>query len=258
MGNKILEIKDLRVSYGAIAALKGINIDVPEGSIIALLGANGAGKSTTLRAISGVVKVGSGQILLEGKDITNERVYQIAHKGVIQSPEGRLILNGLTTEENLKVGAYALKRKITVDEKGKKITKSVKQQIKENLDLVYGYFPILKERRNQQANTLSGGEQQMLAIGRALMASPKVLLLDEPSLGLAPLIVREIFEIIKKIKSEGNTILIVEQNAYQTLKIADYAYVLELGSISMQGTGQELLKNEKLSEAYLGGKSSKE
>lgn len=243
----ILEVKNLVVNYGAIKALKGINLKVEEGSIVAILGANGAGKSTTLRAINGIVKTAEGKILLDDENIANQRIYKIASKGIIQAPEGRMILNGLTVEENLKIGAYGLKPLKT--DKG---TKSVAQQTKENFDLVYRYFPILKQRRTQQANTLSGGEQQMLTIGRSLMASPKILLLDEPSLGLAPMIVREIFDIIKKLKSEGNTILIVEQNAYQTLKIADYAYVLELGCVSLQGTGSELLKNQKLAEAYLG------
>jgi branched-chain amino acid transport system ATP-binding protein len=252
----ILEVRDLHVSYGAIKALKGVSITVPEKSIVALLGANGAGKSTLLRTISGVVKAQSGHILLEGEEITHLPIYAIAGKGIVQSPEGRQIFAGLTVEENLKVGAYALKGRVTVDKDGIETRISKSEQMAKNLDLVYKHFPILKDRRAQQANTLSGGEQQMLAIGRALMASPTVFLLDEPSLGLAPLIVRDIFAIIQELKQEGNTILIVEQNAYQTLKIADYAYVLELGKVSMQGTGQELLKNEKLIEAYLGEKTT--
>ena len=255
---KILELRDLCVSYGAIDALKSVNISVEEGSIVALLGANGAGKTTTLRTISGVVKAKSGQILLNNEPITNRVPYKIASLGVIQSPEGRLILNGLTVEENLKVGAYGLKgqaiRVKKPDGNYETVKMSKSQLIKYNFDKVYKLFPILQERKKQQANTLSGGEQQMLAIGRALMASPKVLLLDEPSLGLAPLIIRDIFEVIKQIKEEGNTILIVEQNAYQTLKIADYAYVLELGKISMQGPASELIHDERLVEAYLGGK----
>ena len=255
---KILELRDLCVSYGAIDALKSVNISVEEGSIVALLGANGAGKTTTLRTISGVVKAKSGQVLLKDEPITNRVPYKIASLGVIQSPEGRLILNGLTVEENLKVGAYGLKgqakRVKKPDGSYETVKMSKSQLIKYNFDKVYKLFPILQERKKQQANTLSGGEQQMLAIGRALMASPKVLLLDEPSLGLAPLIIRDIFEIIKQIKEEGNTILIVEQNAYQTLKIADYAYVLELGKISMQGPANDLFRDERLVEAYLGGK----
>ncbi len=250
----ILEIKDLSITYGAIHALQHVNINVPEGSIVALLGSNGAGKSTTLRTISGIVKAKSGQILLNGENILNKRIYHIAKLGVIQSPEGRMILNGLTVEENLKVGAYAVKGRTIKDENGKEIKLSKKKIIDMNFERVYSHFPVLKERRTQQANTLSGGEQQMLAIGRALMASPTVLLLDEPSLGLAPLIVRDIFKIIQELKNEGNTILIVEQNAFQTLKIADYAYVLDLGKISMEGPASELLQNEKLVEAYLGEK----
>jgi branched-chain amino acid transport system ATP-binding protein len=251
----ILEIKDLVVDYGIIRALKGVNMKVEEGTIVAVLGANGAGKTTAIRTISGLVKAKSGNILLSGKDIKNLDPSKIAKQGILQSPEGRLILNGLTVEQNLKVGAYGLKpRKIDIETDGikKTIKESVSLQIRTNLDEVYGYFPILKERRNQQASTLSGGEQQMLAIGRALMGSPKLLLLDEPSLGLAPLIVRDIFKIIDEIKKRGTTILIVEQNAYQTLKIADYAYILELGKIKTEGKGQDLLKDKSLVEAYLG------
>ncbi len=254
MGN-ILEIKNLNVTYGAIHALQDVNINVPEGSIVALLGSNGAGKSTTLRTISGVVKAKSGEILLNGENILNKRPYHIAKEGIIQSPEGRMILNGLTVEDNLKVGAYATKGQ-TIIEDGKEVKLTKAQVIERNFERVYKHFPILKERATQQASTLSGGEQQMLAIGRALMASPKVLLLDEPSLGLAPLIVRDIFKIILELKREGSTILIVEQNAFQTLKIADYAYVLDLGKISMEGKAQDLLKDEKLIEAYLGEKKA--
>ena len=232
-----LEIEELVVDYGIVRAIKGISLKVPEGKIVALLGANGAGKTTTIRAISGVTKVKSGRILLDGRNIANSEVYKIAAKGVIQSPEGRLILNGLTVEENLLVGAYSIRERA---------------KVQEQLAQVHSYFPVLKERRKQQASTLSGGEQQMLAIGRAMMAKPKVLLLDEPSLGLAPLIVRDIFAIIKRIREEGTTILIVEQNAYQTLKIADYAYVLELGKIRTEGTGAQLLEDELLFAAYLG------
>lgn len=235
----ILEIKDLIVDYGIIRALKGVNMTIKEGTIVAILGANGAGKTTTIRAISGVVKAKSGQILFDGENITNKQPYQIAKLGAIQSPEGRLILNGLTVEENLLVGAYSLKDR---------------KMINETIEEVYSYFPILKERKKQQASTLSGGEQQMLAIGRALMGRPKLLLLDEPSLGLAPLIVRDIFAIIDQIRKRGKTILIVEQNAYQTLKIADYVYVLELGLVKTEGTGEQLLANEDLINAYLGEK----
>lgn len=243
----ILTIKDLRVSYGPIQALKGIDINVKKGTIVALLGANGAGKTSTLKTISGLIK-GSGEILLDGENIINKRAYKIVKKGLTQSPEGRFVFNGLTVEENLRAGAYSLKTKV---ENGEKIT--VKKQLQKNFELVYALFPRLKERAKQQSNTLSGGEQQMLAIGRAMMASPKVLLLDEPSLGLAPLLIKDIFDALVKIRAEGTTILIVEQNALATLKIADYGYVLELGKISMQGPSSELLANDKLKEAYLGG-----
>lgn len=235
----ILEVKNLHVAYGPIEALKGININVEEGKIIALLGANGAGKTTTLNTISGVVKAKSGEVLLEGEIITNLRPDKISKRGIMQSPEGRKIFTDLTVEDNLKGGAYSVRDK---------------EQVQANYERVYKLFPILEERRKQQAGTLSGGELQMLAVGRALMGSPKVLVLDEPSLGLAPLVIKDIFETLVKIKEEGTTILIVEQNAKQTLKIADYAYVLELGKISMEGSGEELLNNKSLIEAYLGGK----
>jgi branched-chain amino acid transport system ATP-binding protein len=249
----MLEIMDLRVSYGAIEALRGVSLKVEEGSIVALLGANGAGKSTLLKTISGLVKPKSGSILLQGKqDIAGMYPYKIASMGVIQSPEGRLILQGLTTEENLMVGAYGLDPR-RPDLGGKTGKRAL---VAKGFEEVYGLFPILKERRRQQANTLSGGEQQMLAIGRALMASPRVLLLDEPSLGLAPLIIRDIFRVIRQLRERGNTILIVEQNAFQTLQIADYAYVLELGRVSMQGPAQELIHNDDLVEAYLGGQKA--
>lgn len=234
----LLEIKDLKVSYGFITALKGINISVEEGQIVTLLGSNGAGKTTTLRTISGAIKPESGSITLDGKEIAGLPTYKIAKAGVTQSPEGRLLFSELTVEENLKVGAYGVKSKA---------------QLKENFERVYKLFPILKERKSQIANTLSGGEQQMVAIGRALMSNPKILLLDEPSLGLAPLIIEEIFKAFTKIREEGTTILIVEQNALQTLKIADYAYVLELGNISLEGPASELISNKKLIDAYLGG-----
>jgi branched-chain amino acid transport system ATP-binding protein len=250
----ILEIKDLVIDYGIIRAVKGINMNVNEGSIVAILGANGAGKTTTIRSISGVVKVKSGRILFDSENITNQDPHKIAGLGIVQSPEGRLILHGLTVEENLLVGAYSLKTQKTTDDQGIVHIKKRSQIIQELLQEVFGYFPILKERRKQQASTLSGGEQQMLAIGRALMGNPKLLLLDEPSLGLAPLIVRDIFAIISKIKEQGRTILIVEQNAFQTLKIADYAYILELGKIVSQGQGDMLLKDEQLVNAYLGSK----
>lgn len=254
----LLEIRNLKVSYGFITALRGIDIDVEQGQIVALLGSNGAGKTTTLRTISGAIKPQEGTITLDGKEIGGKSTYKVAKEGVMQSPEGRLLFAELTVEENLRVGAYGLKSKkeTVVDENGvEKVVKvSAKQQLKQNLQRVYNLFPVLQERKSQTANTLSGGEQQMVAIGRALMSNPKVLLLDEPSLGLAPLIIEEIFEAFKKIREEGTTILIVEQNALQTLKIADYGYVLELGTISMQGPASELITDERLVEAYLGGK----
>lgn len=243
----ILQVKNLKVSYGPIQALKGIDITVKRGTIVALLGANGAGKTTTLKTISGLIK-GSGEILLDGENIINKRAYAIVRKGLTQSPEGRYVFNGLTVEENLRAGAYSLKSKV---EDGVKV--SAKKRMLRNFEMVYELFPRLKERQKQQSNTLSGGEQQMLAIGRALMASPKLLLLDEPSLGLAPLLIRDIFDALVKIRADGTTILIVEQNALATLKIADYGYVLELGKISMEGAAKELITNDRLVEAYLGG-----
>ena len=241
----ILEVKDLVVEYGAIRAVKGISFNVEKGSIMAILGANGAGKSATLRTISGLVRPRSGEILFEGKNITNKNVYTIAKNGISHTPEGRLILAGLTVEENLKVGTFSLVKKFR--EAGAK-------NAAENLDYVYSMFPILKERRKQQANTLSGGEQQMLAISRALMSSPKMLIMDEPSLGLAPIIVKNIFQCIKEISAAGTTILLVEQNALQTLKIANYAIVLELGKISIEGKAEELINDQRLIDAYLGNK----
>ncbi len=244
----ILKLKNLVVDYGIIRAIKGIDLEVEKGSIVAILGANGAGKTSTIRTINGVVKASSGNILFENLDITNKEPYKLAAKGIIQSPEGRLILRGLTVEENLYVGAYSLK-----SERVNGVLYSAKYLKGESLKEVFELFPVLYERRKQQASTLSGGEQQMLAIGRALMGRPKLLLLDEPSLGLAPLIVQDIFKAIVKIKEKGTTILIVEQNAYQTLKIADYVYVLELGKVKTKGTSAELLADDQLVKAYLGG-----
>ncbi|MBQ6602015.1 MAG: ABC transporter ATP-binding protein [Eubacterium sp.] len=236
----LLEIRNLEVRYGAIAAVRGINMDVEQGKIVALLGANGAGKTSTLRAVSGVIHPSGGQIIYNGEPL-KKRAYQVAKQGISMSPEGRLIFNGLTVEDNLKAGAYLQKSAA---------------RINDNMDYVFKLFPVLGERRKQQASTLSGGEQQMLAIGRALMADPKVLLLDEPSLGLAPLVIRDIFKVLRKIRKAGTTILIVEQNALATLKIADYAYVLDLGQISMEGPANELIHDERLIEAYLGGKKA--
>ncbi|WP_297522622.1 ABC transporter ATP-binding protein [uncultured Clostridium sp.] len=240
MSEIALQIKNLTVSYGSIKALKGIDIAVKRDQIVALLGSNGAGKTTTLKAISGIVDIEAGSIELYGENITGLSPEKITKEKVVQSPEGRQIFVDITVEENLRIGAFTVK-----DSK----------EIKKNFAKVYRYFPVLKEREKQVAGTLSGGEQQMLAIGRALMASPKVLLLDEPSLGLAPLIVKNIFEIVKEINKEGTTVLIIEQNALQTLKIADYAYVLEVGNINIQGEAKELIKDSRLIEAYLGGHS---
>ena len=232
-----LSIKGLIVRYGAVEALKGIDIEVKEGEIVALLGANGAGKTSTLRTISGLVEAAEGSIKLYDVEIAGVEAEKIASNGIAQSPEGRAVFRDFTVEENLKIGAFTL---------------SNKAQIQKNFDRVYRYFPVLKERKDQVASTLSGGEQQMLAIARALMSSPKLLLLDEPSLGLAPLIVQDIMKIVKEIKEEGTTIIIVEQNAAQTLKIADYAYLLELGQIKTHGYADELRNDPKLIEAYLG------
>ncbi len=236
----LLEIRNLQVNYGPIQAVRGIDLDVEKGQIVALLGANGAGKTTTLRAICGAIRTSGGTITLNGKPLS-KRACKVAREGINMSPEGRLIFYGLTVEENLKAGAYVQKSKA---------------RVQENMNRVYEMFPVLKERRRQQASTLSGGEQQMLAIGRALMADPQVLLLDEPSLGLAPLIIENIFETLQRIRDEGTTILIVEQNALMTLEIADYAYVLELGQISMSGKASELIQDSRLVEAYLGGKKA--
>ena len=236
--SEILQIKNLVMNYGPITALKGVDLAVPEGQIVALLGANGAGKTTTLKVVSGLLKPTAGEILFEGQNIAGKSAHQIAKRGIMQSPEGRYVFAGLSVEDNLRTGAYGIKSKA---------------EAVRNFERVYEMFPRLKERAKQQAGTLSGGEQQMLAIGRALMGSPRMLLLDEPSLGLAPLIIKDIFETLVKIREEGTTILIVEQNALATLKIADYAYVLELGKISMHGKAADLMKDERLIEAYLGG-----
>lgn len=236
---ELLKITDLKLNYGPISAVKGIDITVGEGQIVAILGANGAGKTSTLKVISGLLKPSAGEILFNGANIAGKPAHKVAKQGIMQSPEGRFVLIGLTVEENLRVGGYNIKSK---------------EELARNFERVYTLFPRLKERAKQQSSTLSGGEQQMLAIGRALMGSPKLLILDEPSLGLAPLLIKDIFKTLVKIKEEGTTILIVEQNALATLKIADYAYVLELGRISMHGKAEDLLKDERLISAYLGGK----
>ena len=237
MSETVLKITDLRVSYGGIEALKGISMDVHQGQIVTLIGANGAGKSTTLRAISGLVRPASGRIEFLGKDITGMDTQKLVEAGISLVPEGRRVFPNLTVLENLKIGAY-LRR----DEAG----------IKADLAEVYDLFPRLKEREWQLAGTLSGGEQQMLAVGRAMMARPSVMMMDEPSLGLAPLVVRNIFSIITELKKRGMTILLIEQNANAALKCADYGFVLETGSITMQGTGAELLNDPRVKEAYLG------
>ena len=239
MSEALLSIRDLKVNYGGIEAVKGISFDVPEGQIVTLIGANGAGKSSTLRTIAGLVKPKSGTITYAGEDITGKDPTSIVNRGITLVPEGRRIFPDLTVKENLKLGAYIRKDDITDD-----------------LNWVYDLFPRLKEREWQAGGTLSGGEQQMLAVGRALMSRPKVLMMDEPSLGLAPLVVQGIFDIIRTINKEGVTVLLIEQNANMALKVADFAYVLETGTITKFGTGAELLADESIKEAYL-GKSKK-
>ncbi|MGB4503343.1 MAG: ABC transporter ATP-binding protein [Syntrophaceticus sp.] len=234
----MLELDNLNVHYGAIWALKGINLTVGEGEIVSLIGANGAGKSTTLRAISGIIKASSGGIFFQGEDITKVPAHDIVKKGIAQVPEGRRVFANLSVLENLELGAYI-----------RKDTKGIKQDLEDVLER----FPRLKERIGQVAGTLSGGEQQMLAIGRALMTRPKLMLLDEPSMGLAPLLVKEIFSIISEINQEGTTILLVEQNARMALQVAHRAYVLETGRIALDGPAKELAKHEDVKKAYLGG-----
>ena len=235
MSEAILKINDLKVNYGGIEAVKGISFDVPAGEIITLIGANGAGKSSTLRAIAGLVKPASGSIVFEGDDITGKDPTAIVTKGITLVPEGRKIFPDLTVLENLRIGAYLRNDDLTDD-----------------LNWVYDLFPRLKERSWQAGGTLSGGEQQMLAVGRALMSRPKVIMMDEPSLGLAPIIVRGIFDIIKEINKQGVTVLLIEQNANMALKTADIGYVMETGRITMSGAGSELLTNEEGKKAYLG------
>ena len=232
----MLELQDLQVSYGGIRALKGISIQVNEGEIVSLIGANGAGKSTTLRAISGLERAQSGKIIYDGEDITGKPSKYMVQNGLIQVPEGRLIFPDMTVLENLKIGAY-LRSDRDVDA---------------DIQRMYELFPRLKERAWQMAGTLSGGEQQMLAVGRALMSKPKLLMMDEPSLGLAPLVVKDIFSIIRTIRDSGVTVLLIEQNANAALKIADRGYVLETGRITLEGSGRELLSNPAVRSAYLG------
>ena len=235
MSDMILSVKDLQVNYGGIEAVKGISFDVPAGDIVTLIGANGAGKSTTLKAIAGLVKPRSGSIEFEGANITGKDSSDIVARGVTLVPEGRRVFSNMTVLENIKIGAYLRKDSLSDD-----------------IAWVYDLFPRLKEREWQLAGTLSGGEQQMLAVARALMSRPKVLMMDEPSLGLAPLVVKGIFDIIREINKQGVTVLLIEQNANMALKTADYAYVLETGRIGLSGTGAELLTNEEVKKAYLG------
>ena len=232
----MLELQDLHLSYGGIRALKGVSIQVNEGEIVSLIGANGAGKSTTLRAISGLERAQSGKILYNGEDITGKPSKYMVEKGLILVPEGRLIFPDMTVLENLKIGAY-LRRD---------------RDVEADIRHVYKLFPRLKERAWQMAGTLSGGEQQMLAVGRALMSKPKLLMMDEPSLGLAPLVVKDIFSIIRTIRDSGVTVLLIEQNANAALKIADRGYVLETGRITLEGSGRELLSDPAVRSAYLG------
>ncbi len=233
--SNILEIKNLSVNFGGIKAVNSISMEIEKGKIVTLIGANGAGKSTILRSISGIVKPSGGEILLEGKNIVGLSPDKIVSKGVTLVPEGRRVFPNLSVLENLKIGAYLRKDNFSSD-----------------LEYVYSLFPRLKERHWQLAGTLSGGEQQMLAVGRALMAKPSLVMMDEPSLGLAPLVVRDIFEIIKTINANGITVLLIEQNANMALKVAHKGYVIQTGNITLEGTGMELLENESVKEAYLG------
>ena len=233
----MLTIKDLHVYYGGIHAIKGISIEVADGAIVTLIGANGAGKSSTLRSIAGLIKQKSGSITFNDVDISKLSPEKIVESGIVLVPEGRKIFPNLTVMENLMLGAYLRK-----DDEG----------IKRDLEQVFELFPRLKERSWQKGGTLSGGEQQMLALGRALMSDPKLIMMDEPSLGLAPILVKEVFDIIKKINAQGKTILLVEQNAFAALNLTHYAYVLEVGEIVLEGSGEELIRNPQVREAYLG------
>lgn len=233
----MLEVKDLEVNYGVIKAIKGVSFEVNEGEVISLIGANGAGKTTILHAVSGLLNKSNGTVLFEGKDITKMPAHSIVSLGMAHVPEGRRVFAQLTVLENLKLGAY---------------TRKDKKELEDTLNMVYERFPRLKERKNQLAGTLSGGEQQMLAMGRALMSHPKLILMDEPSMGLSPIFVEEIFSIIRDISAEGTTVLLVEQNAKKALSIADRAYVLETGNITLTGEAKDLLNDESVKKAYLG------
>lgn len=233
----MLEVKDLEVSYGMIQAIKGISFEVNQGEVIALIGANGAGKTTILHTVTGLLAPKAGKILFEGRDITKVPAHKIVCMGMAHVPEGRRVFAQLSVYENLKMGAY---------------TRKDKQEIEETLEHVYQRFPRLKERRNQMAGTLSGGEQQMLAMGRALMSKPKIILMDEPSMGLSPIFVNEIFDIIREVSASGTTVLLVEQNAKKALAIADRAYVLETGKIALSGNADKLMNDDSIKKAYLG------
>ncbi len=234
----LLEVKNLEVCYGVISAIKGISFEVNKGEIVTLIGANGAGKTTTMQSIMGLIHAKSGEVIYNGQQINGLSAHKIVHLGMTQVPEGRRIFSELTVYENLMMGAYTMKDK---------------SKIKENLDEIYEMFPRLLERKNQVAGTLSGGEQQMLAMGRAMMSNPDLLMLDEPSMGLSPLLVDQVFAIIKRFHEKGTTILLVEQNANKSLAISDRAYVLENGKIVLSGTGEELLASDEIKKAYLGG-----
>ena len=233
----MLKLKEVSCFYGKAQALNKVSISVPKGKLVSILGANGAGKSTCLKSISGLIKIKEGAILFQGHDISRTNPAEIVRKGIVQVPEGRMIFPSLTVAENLEMGAYCRRDR---------------KEIRKDRERILGYFPVLEERKNQIASTLSGGEQQMLAIARGLMAKPKILLLDEPSLGLAPVIVEEIFSFLVELKNEGTTILLVEQNAFMALKISDYSYVLETGNISISGSSELLLNNKRVRESYLG------
>jgi branched-chain amino acid transport system ATP-binding protein len=234
----MLKIQDLHVYYGGIHALKGISIEVPKGKVVTLIGSNGAGKSSTLRAIAGLVKNKRGSISYNGRSLLGRGPVEIVKTGIVMSPEGRRIFPHLTVLENLRLGAYS---------------RTDEAQITKDLDWVFELFPKMSDRKDQKGGTLSGGEQQMLALGRALMSAAEVIMMDEPSLGLAPMLVKEVFEIIGTINRQGKTVLLVEQNAFAALKIADYAYVLETGTIVLQGTGEQLIADDRVKSAYLGG-----